>query len=96
MIQKMFCIYDAKAETFNVPFYAPTHGEAERSFRQACNDERTMMNKFPSDFDLYFLGDYDTQHGKFVLHDTPQHVIKAIQCVQKDTTPKKQAVPPEH
>lgn len=78
MTYKIFSIRDAKSETFNPPFFQPTHGEAERNFRQACMDPQTMFHKFPEDFDLYYLGMYESNDGKFAVLDTPQHMIKAI------------------
>jgi hypothetical protein len=80
VILKMFTIRDAKAEVFNTPFFQKTHGEAERSFRSACQDEKTNIFKYPEDFDLYYLGEYDDQTGKFKPMDTPVHCVKGIEC----------------
>lgn len=78
MVLKVYSIRDAKAEVFNTPFYQKTHGEAERSFQQLVNDEKSTVHKFSEDFDLYYLGQYDDQTGKFESLDTPQHMQKAI------------------
>lgn len=78
MTYKVFSIRDQKAEIFNPPFFQATHGEAERNFRAAVLDPKTQFHQFPEDFDLYFLGEYDTDKGTFKNLDTPQHVIKAI------------------
>lgn len=80
---KVFSIRDAKAEVFNTPWFKGTHGEAERDFRAAVNDQQTSLNKFPEDFDLYYLGDYDDHTGVFQSLDTPQHLLKAISCLPK-------------
>lgn len=87
MILKMFSIRDAKAEVFNTPFFQSTHGEAERSFRTAVMDEKTQLSKYPEDFDLYYLGEYDNNTGQFTPLDTPQHVLKAITCLNKEGSP---------
>ena len=79
----MYSIRDAKTEIFNTPFFKVTHGEAERDFRTACQDEKTNLCKYAEDYDLYFLGEYDDGDGKVTPLDTPQHIIKAIQCVKK-------------
>lgn len=84
MILKVYSIRDAKAEVFNTPFFQKTHGEAERSFRQLCNDEKSTVATFPEDYDLYYLGEYDDNTGKMSSLDTPQHVIKAVQCVKSE------------
>jgi hypothetical protein len=75
---KMFSIRDQKCEIFNTPFFQKTHGEAERSFTTAVNDNKTQFNAFPEDYDLYYLGEYDDNLGTFKPVDTPQHVVKAV------------------
>lgn len=79
---KVFSIRDAKSEVFHTPFYKTTHGEAERDFRTAVNDKKTQLHQYPEDFDLWYLGEYDDNTGKFESLDTPLHVIKAIQCLK--------------
>lgn len=83
----MYSIRDQKAECFNTPFFKTTHGEAERDFRVAVNDENTSLNQFPDDFDLYFVGTYDTNTGRLTSLDTPQHVIKAVRCLKPKLQP---------
>lgn len=83
MLLKIYSIRDAKAENFNPPFYAQTHGIAERNFRQLVNDEKSQVNKYPTDFDLYYIGEFDDNSGKIQSLDTPQHQIKAVQLVEQ-------------
>jgi hypothetical protein len=85
MTLKTYAIRDAKAEVFNTPFYQKTHGEAERSFKQLVSDAQSMVSKFPDDYDLYYLGEYDDQTGKLHPIDTPQHIVKAVQLQQQKT-----------
>lgn len=80
---KMFSIRDAKAETFHPPFYQPTHGEGERHFIDLCNEPKAPLARYPEDFDLWYLGDYETNTGKFSPLETPQHLLKAVQCVKQ-------------
>lgn len=77
MISKMFSIRDSKAEIYGNPFFQKSHGEAERNFKTLTNDGLSTVNKYPEDFDLYYLGMYDDQTGKTETLDTPQHVVKA-------------------
>lgn len=85
MIQKMFSIRDGKAETFYPPFFKPSHGEAERDIRTATNDPKSVLSQYPEDFDLYYLGEFDTNTGKFNAKDTPEHLFKLIQFKTKTT-----------
>lgn len=84
MLTKLYSIRDQKAEIFNVPFMKKTHGEAERDFKSLCNDPQSTVSKYPEDFDLYYIGDYDDNTGKIMPLDTPQHVVKAIQMVEQN------------
>lgn len=81
METRIYSIRDQKSEIFNLPFHKKTHGEAERDFRSLVNDKNSMVHKYPEDFDLYYIGDYDDNTGRITPLDTPQHVIKAVQCV---------------
>lgn len=84
MVQKVYSIRDAKAEYFTQPFFKKTHGEAERDFTMLCQDEKSSINKFPEDYDLYFIGEYDDQSGKMSPLETPQHIVKAVQVISKN------------
>lgn len=78
MILQMYSVRDSKGEIYNPPFFNKTHGEAERNFRELANDEKSMVSKYPEDYDLYYLGNYDDQTGKFQAEDTPKHIQKAV------------------
>lgn len=80
---KMFSIRDAKAEAYHQPFFKKSIGEAERDFTELCRDEKSTLSKFPEDFDLYYLGTYSDQTGKFQTLDTPQHLVKAVNVITR-------------
>lgn len=84
MTLKIFSIRDQKGDVFNTPFFKKTIGEAERDFRTLVNDGKSMVNQYPDDFDLYWVGEYDDSTGTLKPLDTPQHVIKAVSAL----TPK--------
>lgn len=78
---KAFSIRDAKAEIFHAPFYKGAFGEAEREFKMMVDDEKSKLSRFPEDFDLYHVGEYDDQTGVFASLDTPKHMMKAVTLV---------------
>jgi len=75
---KIFTIRDSKGEMYNTPFFRRTIGDAERTFHELVNDDKTSVSKYPDDFDLYLIGDFDDQTGITKGLDTPQHIVKAI------------------
>lgn len=78
MIYKMFTIRDSKAEIYSPPFYKKTHGEAERDFRELTRDPKSMVSKYPMDFDLFHVGEFDDSTGKIDSLVTPKHIMKAL------------------
>jgi len=80
MTQKLFSILDSKGKLYNRPFTALTHGDAERTFSSTVNhsDPNNLINQYPEDFDLYYVGDFDVSTGKITTPDSPQHLLKAI------------------
>lgn len=55
----IFTVLDKKAEAFMRPFFARAKGEAIRSFSDEINTKDTMLNKYPADYELFYLGEYD-------------------------------------
>lgn len=82
MKHRIFSIRDTKAEFYYTPFAQKTLGEAERSFSDLAANDKTSIGQHPEDFDLYYLGDFDDQSGKFEPLPAPQHVIKAAHTVR--------------
>lgn len=78
MEMKLFSIRDTKGEMYNQPFFKHTHGEAERYFREVKADDKSLVCKYPEDFDLYYVGAFDTIKGTMTCPDTAQHLIKAV------------------
>ena len=65
MITKIFSVYDSKAEVFGKPFFSGTKGLALRSFTEISNDSASEIGKYPADFTLFELGEYDDSNGSF-------------------------------
>lgn len=61
----VFAVFDRKSETFNVPFFMRTMGEALRAFQDLVQDERTIMYRHPEDFSLVQLGKWNPKKGLF-------------------------------
>ena len=85
MEQKIFSIRDSKADYYTTPFFVKTMGEAERMFKDIIRDEKSQLNKHPEDFDLYYMGLYDDNTGKWTCLDILQHMHKAIEFVETNT-----------
>lgn len=68
---KMFSVYDSKAEFYLPPFYFKSKGEALRAFSETVNDSKSTFYKYPGDFTLFEVGEFDETSCSFNLLITP-------------------------
>lgn len=86
---RIFSIYDEKAQAYNFPQYMKHNGEAIRALQNELDRKESMICKFPKDFSLYCLGEFDDNNGKFVGKSEPELVIRATDLmVDEDEKPE--------
>lgn len=61
---KIYAIMDDKAAAFMEPFFAQTNGLAIRRFSSNTNNPDSIFNKFPDDFQLFKIGEFDDHTGR--------------------------------
>lgn len=74
MIHGMYAIYDSKARAFMQPFFSLNHDTARRATATAVNDPGSMLHKFPEDFTLHALGQFEDENGAFLLTKAPENL----------------------
>lgn len=77
MIKKMYSLLDEKSKLYSQPFYAHHDGEALRSFASVVSDKETMPGKFPADFTLWKVGEWDDNSG-IIDSKKPVYLAKAV------------------
>lgn len=82
MITKAFSVYDSKAEMFHVPFFMNTTAAGMRAFEQLINDPNSMPAKYPGDFVLYEIGEFDDSSGTVSAYPTQKHLGIGSQFVK--------------
>lgn len=69
----MVATRDVVANLYSQPQFVVSLGAAVRSFGDACTntaDPNNMLAKHPRDFELWHLGEYEDETGRFtVKHD---------------------------
>lgn len=83
-IKKVFAVKDVKSGLFNAPFYLFSRGEAIRSFIDATSNAETMLAKWPEDFGLYELGEWNDETAKFTTYDQPYFCGAASDFMKKE------------
>lgn len=81
MILGVYCIKDEKVE-FKPPFFSANEKEVSVSFERLCNDPQCP---FPAeDTNLYHLGVFDTETGRFETSQEPLLLKSGIDCLKKE------------
>jgi hypothetical protein len=59
-----FAIYDEKADAYMSPFFAAAPGIAIRNFMDIFKSPDNWMQKHPTDFKLFRIGNWDDNTGE--------------------------------
>jgi len=75
---RCYSIFDRKALSYHMPYYAPTDNAAVRTLSDAVADTNNSLGRHPNDYVLYYVGDFDDQTGVYTPVAPLVHVIDAI------------------
>lgn len=81
MILKMFSVFDSKVGAYITPFFVPSVGHALRGFIEAASDSSNNICKYPADFTLFEIGEFDDSSCSFNLLSTPRSLGVAIELL---------------
>lgn len=81
--QKIYTIYDSKSEAYMKPMFLRSHGEAIRVFEAACQTSDHEFHRFPEDFTLFHLGEWDDSTALFQMNMTPIPLARSIEVVAR-------------
>lgn len=79
---RIFSVYDKKAQTFFSPFYYLNKALALRAFGEIVADPKSSIYKYPADFQIFLLGDFDEQTGQIQCLDHPEFIAEAADFTQ--------------
>lgn len=74
-------VRDEQMKAWTPPFFCPTLGWAERSFRDEVNRDGSPMKAHPEDYSLWHVGSFDENTGMLVPA-TPTRLAQATALVQ--------------
>lgn len=82
---KVIAVYDKKAMSYMPPMFVNNRVMAVRYFERSVNadPERSDLARFPADYNLQELGEFDDVHGTFNLHVNPIVLHEAMEFVQE-------------
>lgn len=82
MIQKMFTIYDEKAQAYLPPFFLHADGMAMRTFADCVNSNDHQFGKHPQDYTLFTIGEFDDALGGLVVFDHRKMLGNGVEFIK--------------
>lgn len=79
---KVFTVYDSKAKAYMQPFFQNSVGEALRAWDTSVNDSQTMFNKYPADFTLFQIAEYDDEIGQYNNLEVKTNLGNGLEVIQ--------------
>jgi hypothetical protein len=68
---KILSVFDTKGNSHYPPQIAKTTEEGRRQFAMTCENKETMLHKFPADFILKEIGEWDEVEGYLIPYEKP-------------------------
>jgi hypothetical protein len=84
----MYAVLDLKAGNYTQPYYCANENVGIRMFDTAVNDPQTMMSKYPADFMLFEVGEFDdsncmiTQDSKHKMLCTGDQLVRSFPPIE--------------
>lgn len=78
----MYTVRDRESQTFIKPFCMETDRDAKEGFKIVVNDGESNYSKFPNDFELIRLGEFDPRSGKITPHEDATSICWAKDLVE--------------
>lgn len=83
MTYPVYCVRDVKVG-FDTRFLVEMNDEsAKRGFSMAINTTNSMMNYQPSDYELYRIGEFTIESGKFDALEVPEFIVGGLEVYAK-------------
>lgn len=79
MSKYLYAIHDSKVGAYMPPMAFRSNGEAIRSFLQMADDPQGIVGKFPHDFTLMKLGEWDERLGKITAAESKDNLGSAAE-----------------
>lgn len=74
MVLRMYSVYDKKSQVYHPGQYCHNDPHALRFFSMQFENKDSVMGKYPEDFDIYRVGEFDDSTG-LVKSCTPEYII---------------------
>lgn len=78
VLLRLYSIYDCKAEQFSPPQVYHNDMLALRAFEGLVNDDKTLINKYPEDFSLHYVGNLGDSDGRYYVEASDESRVPIL------------------
>lgn len=78
VLLRLYSIYDSKAEQFSPPQVYHNDMLALRAFVGLVNDDKMLINSYPEDFSIYYLGNIGDSDGRYCIEDSDESRVPIL------------------
>ena len=82
MAKKLYSVYDKKADVYSPIMQFDNDVSAVRNFQQACSQADSLLSRYPDDFRLDYVGDFDCKLGILYPINNPKVIVEAASLVE--------------
>lgn len=75
---RLYSIYDSKAEQFSPPQVYHNDMIALRAFEGLVNDDQTLINNYPEDFSLHYVGNLSDSDGRYYVENSDESRVPVL------------------
>ena len=93
MIQNLYSVRDAAGNLWTPPFMCRNDAEATREFQVGCERENSRWAKWPEDYSLWLIGQFDETTGEIAATQM-EKICGAESFVSRSSGPKDDMIRP--
>jgi hypothetical protein len=81
MLHQIYSIHDVKTQLYHKPFFLTNNATAIREFQSLVNDQTTTIGKYPSDYSLHVMGEWDDTNNQFNMKKNSASLGNGVEFV---------------
>ena len=82
----MYALFDRKLREYGQLVQSNNDEAVKRNLRDGLTGTNSIVEKHPSDFDLYCLGEFDTESGVITPASVPKLVVNVDSLIVRPST----------
>jgi len=82
----VYCVLDTKSRVYNLLNFLINDAVALRQFQLRCTDKENMMSRYPEDYRLYRVAEFDMLTGIMVPEVAPLEIAHGLQFSKPEVT----------